>query len=176
MTGKVVLWCFFSCEKIHNSTFQVKIRDLYPQKNVPVKCFKICYISCIRKSHVVFFLILCNCTYYFFPNEYPGLCRWYDFEAIYLNIWLSASLLFLKSDTCNTVQHTLEIKLIHTNIDTWISCYMQRVEYYLGTYIQIDFVVKPHCMIILNCLLVLGVFFFFLKRYLSCIPMQWFFF
>ena len=38
---------------------------------------------------------------------------------------------------------------------------MQRVEYYLRTCIlQIDFVVKPHRMIILNCLLILGVFFF----------------
>ena len=49
-------------------------KEVIAQLNPLEKCFKICYILCIRKP-MYFFSFFISCYFIFSPNECPGLCR-----------------------------------------------------------------------------------------------------
>ena len=65
---------YFQITTTFEYTTTLQKKEVCAQRNVPVICFKICYISCIRKS-MQFFSFFISCNFIFLPYECPGLCR-----------------------------------------------------------------------------------------------------
>ena len=78
-TSEMRGWCLMKwrSEMLQNLPYSeatLQKKEVFAQRNVPAKCFKICYILCIRKL-MLFFSFFISCNFIFLPYECPGLCR-----------------------------------------------------------------------------------------------------